>query len=174
VDRRPVAHPNRSKRALAGTGIHCRRCPRLRHLVLGQPCVPAQPLGAQRTWDISEGNLRRRRLMMSAHPVLAELAWEVLTTPPTDEEIHLLTEVVGEAQEQNPEPAEIETRLRGTRIWRGTASGLLRPWLPSRVCGQADAGGLSIGVLRRLSAGCCATSPAGVQVGIIRSAGAGK
>jgi hypothetical protein len=41
----------------------------------------------------------------------------VLTTPPTDEELHLLTEVVEEAQEQNLEPAEIETRLRGTRIW---------------------------------------------------------
>jgi hypothetical protein len=64
-----------------------------------------------------QGNMQRRRLMMPPHPVLAQLAWEVLTTPPTDEEIHLLTEVVEEAQEQNLEPAEIETRLRGTRIW---------------------------------------------------------
>jgi hypothetical protein len=43
--------------------------------------------------------------MMPPHRVLARLAWEVLTTPPTDEEIHLLTEVVEEAQEQNLEPA---------------------------------------------------------------------
>lgn len=61
--------------------------------------------------------MQRRRLMMPPHPVLAPLAWQVLTTPPTDEEIHLLTEVVEEAQKQNLEPAEIETRLRATRIW---------------------------------------------------------
>jgi len=61
--------------------------------------------------------MQRRRLMMPPHPVLAQLAWQVLTTHPTDEEIHLLTEVVEEAQEQILEPAEIETRLRGTRIW---------------------------------------------------------
>ena len=57
-----------------------------------------------------------RQLMMPPHPVLAQLAWEVLTTRPTGEELHLLLEVVEEAQEQNLEPAEIETRVRGTRI----------------------------------------------------------
>lgn len=58
-------------------------------------------LDAQRTWDIIIlGNTQRRRLMVPPHPVLAELAWEVLTAPPTDEEMHLLTEVVEEAQEQ--------------------------------------------------------------------------
>jgi hypothetical protein len=61
--------------------------------------------------------MQRRRLMMPPHPVLAQLAWEVLTTRPTDEELHLLLEVVEEAQVQNLEPAEIETRVRGTRIW---------------------------------------------------------
>ena len=65
------------------------------------------------------GRLRkqRRRLMMPPHPV--QLAWEVLTTSPTDEAIQLLTEVVEEAQEQNLEPAEIETRLRGTASGTG-------------------------------------------------------
>jgi hypothetical protein len=57
--------------------------------------------------------------MMPPRPVLAQLAWEVLTTPPTDEEIHLLTEVVEEARDQNLEPAEIETRLRGTASGTG-------------------------------------------------------
>jgi hypothetical protein len=46
VGRRPVAHPNRSKRALACTGSRCRRGPRLRHPVLGQPCVRLSAGGA--------------------------------------------------------------------------------------------------------------------------------
>jgi hypothetical protein len=46
VGRRPVAHPNRSKRARAGTWNLCRRGPRLRHPVLGQPCVRLSARGA--------------------------------------------------------------------------------------------------------------------------------
>jgi hypothetical protein len=46
VGRRPVAHPNRSKRALACTGSLRRRGPRLRHPVLGQPCVRLSAGGA--------------------------------------------------------------------------------------------------------------------------------
>ena len=80
-------------------------------------CTPLS--WGQRTWDIIQGNLQRRRLMMPPRPVLAQLAWEVLTIPPTDEGIQLLTEVVEEAQEQNLEPAEIETRLRGTASGTG-------------------------------------------------------
>jgi hypothetical protein len=79
--------------------------------------VYASQLGRNELWDIIQGNMQRRWLIMLLHPVLARLAWEVLTTPPADEEIHLLTEVVEEVQEQNLEPAEIETHLRGTRIW---------------------------------------------------------
>jgi hypothetical protein len=46
LGQRPVAHPNRSKRALAGTCNLCRRGPHLRHLVLGQPCVRLSAGGA--------------------------------------------------------------------------------------------------------------------------------
>jgi hypothetical protein len=51
LGQRPVAHPNRSKRALAGTGNRCRRGPRLRHPVLGQPCVrrPNRRIGRHKT-----------------------------------------------------------------------------------------------------------------------------
>ena len=97
-------------------GNLCRRGPRLRHPVLGQPCVRLSA-GGPPNLGIIQGNMQRRRLMRPPRPVLAQLAWEVLTTSPTDEEIHLLIEVVEEAQEQNLEPAEIETRLRGSRIW---------------------------------------------------------
>jgi hypothetical protein len=69
---RTLDHPNRSKRALAGTPNLCRRGPRLRPPVLGQPCDASQ-LGAQRTWDIIQGNMQRHRLMMPPHPVLAQL-----------------------------------------------------------------------------------------------------
>jgi hypothetical protein len=46
LGQRPVAHPNRSKRALAGTCNLCRGGPRLRHLVLGQPYVRLSAGGA--------------------------------------------------------------------------------------------------------------------------------
>jgi hypothetical protein len=76
--------------------------------------------------------MQRRRLMMPPHPVLAQLAWEVLTTPPTDAEIHLLTEVVEEAQEQ----FFVGSLVDGA-IWRGdlrTGSGaVLADGAPGRV-----------------------------------------
>jgi hypothetical protein len=61
--------------------------------------------------------MQRRRLMMPPHPVLAPLAWQVLTTPPTDEEIHLLTEVVEEAQGAEPRAGRDPDTSARYRIW---------------------------------------------------------
>jgi hypothetical protein len=79
LGQRPVAHPNRSKGALAGTANPLSpRSTSSASRTRSAMCTPQ--LGAQRTWDIIQGNMQRRRLMMPPHPVLAQLAWEVLTT----------------------------------------------------------------------------------------------
>jgi hypothetical protein len=78
--------------------------------------VYAFSAGGATNWDIIQGNMQRRRLMMPPH-VLAQLAWEVLTTPPPDEEIYLLTEVVEEAQEQNLSRQRSRHVCARYRIW---------------------------------------------------------
>jgi hypothetical protein len=43
---------------------------------------------------------------------------ELKTTPPTIEELTLLTEIASEAQQQNLRPEQIEARLGDTRLWQ--------------------------------------------------------
>jgi len=49
--------------------------------------------------------------------VLAQVIEELIESPPTADELRLLTEVAQDAQEQNLEPEQIAARLQDTRLW---------------------------------------------------------